>query len=65
MARLTLDLPQELIAELGKVARRRGKNTSDFIREALELYFRQRTGSDRWATSPERPEIKPVMRVAG
>ena len=39
VARLTLDLPQELIAELGKCA---GKSIPDFIREELELRYLHR-----------------------
>jgi hypothetical protein len=39
VARLTLDLPQELIAELGK---RAGKSIPDLIREELELRYLHR-----------------------
>jgi hypothetical protein len=41
-ARLTLDLPQELIAELGKRAGKSGKSIPDLIREELELRYLHR-----------------------
>lgn len=39
MARLILDLPQELIAQLERHAVKSGKSIPDFVREELELRY--------------------------
>lgn len=61
VVRLILDLPEELISELESRAEERGKNTSDLIREALELYFRQRTVIRPMGDISEHPEVKRVI----
>jgi Arc/MetJ-type ribon-helix-helix transcriptional regulator len=62
VARLTLDLPQELIAELENRAEKSGKNTSELVREALELYFRQRPVRKPRDDISDRPEFQRAIQ---
>ncbi len=63
MADMTLDLPDELIAELESRAEKSGKNTSERVREALELYFRQRPVSKPRGDISDRPEVRRAIQI--
>jgi Arc/MetJ-type ribon-helix-helix transcriptional regulator len=63
MAEITLDLPEELIAELESRAEKSGKNTSELVREALELYFRQRPLSKPKGDISDRPEFRRAIQL--
>lgn len=60
MSRLTLDLPQELIAELEN---RAGKSIPDFIREELELRYLHRLPRRRKGDISDRPEVQRAIRL--
>jgi Arc/MetJ-type ribon-helix-helix transcriptional regulator len=63
MAEITLDLPEELIAELESRAEKSGKNTSELVREALELYFRQRPVRKLRGDISDRPEVRRAIQI--
>ncbi len=63
MARLTLDLPQDLIAELEKRAAKSGKSIPDFIREELELRYLHRLPERRRGDISDRPEVQRAIRI--
>jgi len=41
MERVMLTMPQELVADVDRAARRRGQNRSEFVRAALHDYLEQ------------------------
>ncbi|MBA3614956.1 MAG: ribbon-helix-helix protein, CopG family [Rubrobacteraceae bacterium] len=63
MARLTLDLPQELIAELEKRAGKSGTSIPDFIREELELRYLHRLPERKGGDISDRPEIQQAIQL--
>jgi hypothetical protein len=63
VARLTLDLPQELIAELEKRAGKSGASIPDFIREELELRYLHRLPERRKGDISDRPEVRRAMQI--
>ena len=63
MARLTLDLPQDLIAELEKRAAKSGKSIPDFIREELELRYLHRLPERKRGDISDRPEVQRAIRI--
>lgn len=63
MARLTLDLPQELIAKLEERAGKSGKSISDFIREELELRYLHRLPERKKGDISNRPEVRRAIQI--
>ncbi len=63
MARLTLDLPQELIAELEKRAGKSGTSIPDFIREELELRYLYRLPERKRGDISDRPEVRRAIQL--
>ncbi len=63
MARLTLDLPQDLIAELEKRAAKSGKSIPDFIREELELHYLHRLPERKRGDISDRPEVQRAIQL--
>jgi hypothetical protein len=63
VARLTLDLPQELISELEKRADKSGQSIPDFIREDLELRYLHRLPERRKGDISDRPEVRRAIQV--
>jgi hypothetical protein len=63
VARLTLDLPQELISELEKRAEKSGQDIPDFIREDLELRYIHRLPEHRKGDISDRPEVQRAIQV--
>ncbi len=63
VAEITLDLPEELIVELESRAEKSGKNTSELVREALELYFRQRPVRKPRGDISDRPEVRRAIQI--
>ena len=63
MARLTLDLPQDLIAELGRHAEKSGQSIPDFIREELELRYLHRLPERKREDISNRPEVQRAIRI--
>lgn len=63
MARLTLDLPQDLIAELERHAEKSGKSVPDFIREELELRYLHRLPERKRGDISDRPEVQRAIRL--
>ena len=65
MARLILDLPQELTAELEKRAGKSGKSIPDFVREELELRYPHRLPELKRGGISGRPEVRRAFRLQG
>lgn len=63
MARLTLDLPQELIAELEKRAGKSGTSIPDFIREEPELRYLHRLPERKRGDISDRPEVRRAIQL--
>jgi Arc/MetJ-type ribon-helix-helix transcriptional regulator len=63
VAEMTLDLPEELISELETRAEESGKSISDLVREALELYFRQRPVRKLGEDISDRPEFRRAIQL--
>lgn len=63
MGETILDLPEELIAELESRAQKSGKNTSELVREALELYLRLRPVKKPKGDISDRPEVRRAIRL--
>jgi Ribbon-helix-helix protein, copG family len=63
VARLTLDLPQELIAELEKRAGKNGTSIPDFIREELELRYLHRLPERKRGDISDRPEVRRAIQL--
>jgi hypothetical protein len=63
VARLTLDLPQELIAELERQAVRSDKSLPDFIREELELRYLHRLPKRKRGDISDRPEARRAIQI--
>lgn len=63
MARLTLDLPQELIVELERRAEKSGKSIPDFIREELELRYLHRLPERERGDISDRPEVRRAIQL--
>ena len=63
MARLTLDLPQELIDELEKRAGKSGASIPDFIREELELRYLHRLPERERGNVSDRPGVKQAIQT--
>ncbi len=63
MARLTLDLPQELIAELERRAGKSGTSIPDFIREELELRYLHRLPERKRGDISNRPEVRRAIQI--
>jgi hypothetical protein len=63
VARLTLDLPQELITELERHAGKSGKSIPDFIREELELRYLHRLPERKRGDISDRPEVRRAIRL--
>jgi hypothetical protein len=63
VARLTLDLPQELIAELERQAARSDKSLPDFIREELELRYLHRLPKRKRGDISDRPEVRRAIQM--
>ena len=63
VARLTLDLPQELIAELEKRAGKSGTSIPDFIREELELRYLHRLPERKKGDISDRPEVRRAIQL--
>ena len=62
MASLTLDLPQELIAELEKRAEKSGQSIPDFIREELELRYLHRLPERKRGDISDRAEVQRAIQ---
>ncbi len=63
MARLTLDLPQELIAELEKRAGKSGTSMPSFIREELELRYLYRLPERERGDISDHPEFRRAIKL--
>ncbi len=63
VARLTLDLPQELIAELERRAAKSGKSIPDFVREEMELRYLHRLPEYRRGDISDRPEVRRAIQI--
>jgi hypothetical protein len=63
VVRLTLDLPQELIAELEKRAGKSGTSITDFIREELELRYLHRLPERKRGDISDRPEVQRAIKL--
>jgi Ribbon-helix-helix protein, copG family len=63
VAHLTLDLPQELIAELEKRAGKSGKSIPNFIREELELRYLHRLPERKKGDISDRPEFRQAIKL--
>lgn len=63
MARLILDLPQELIAELERRAGKSGKNIPDFVREELELRYLHWLPERKRGDISDRPEVRRAIQL--
>ena len=63
MARLILDLPEELIAELDKRAAKNGQSIPDFIREELELSYPHRLPQRKRGDISNRPEVQRAIQL--
>lgn len=63
MARLTLDLSQELIADLEKRAGENGKSIQDFICEELELRYLLRLPKRKKGDISGRPEVQRALKL--
>lgn len=63
VARLILDLPQELIAELEKNAGRSGTSIPDFIREELELRYLHRLRERKKGDISDCPEVQRAIQL--
>jgi hypothetical protein len=63
VARLTLDLPQELIVELERRAEKSGKSIPDFIREELELRYLHRLPERERGDISDRPEVRRAIQL--
>lgn len=63
VARLTLDLPQELIAKLEERAGKSGKSISDFVREELELRYLHRLPERKKGDISNRPEVRRAIQI--
>jgi len=62
VARLTLDLPQELIAEREKRAGKGGKSILDFIREELDIRYLDRLPERKKEDSSGCPEVQRAIQ---
>jgi len=65
VASLTLDLPQELIAELEKRAEKSGQSIPDFIREELELRYLHRLPERKRGDISDRPDVRRAIQLQG
>lgn len=63
MARLTLDLPQDLISEMEKRAAKNGQSILNFIREELELRYLLRLPEHKRGDTSDRPEAQRAVRI--
>lgn len=63
VARLILDLPQELIAELERRAAKSGKSIPDFVREDLELRYLHLLPERMRGDISDRPEVRRAIRL--
>jgi hypothetical protein len=63
VARLTLDLPQELIAELEIRAEKRGQSIPDFIREELEIRYLHRLPERKRGDISDRSEFRRAIQM--
>lgn len=63
VARLTLELSQELIADLEKRAGKSGKSIQDFIREELELRYLLRLPKRKKGDISGRPEVQRAIKL--
>lgn len=63
MARLTLDLPQELISELKKRAAEHGQSIPDFIPEELEPRYLHRLPEHKRGDISDCPEVQKAIRI--
>ncbi len=63
VARLTLDLPQELIAELERRATTSGESVPDFVREDLELRYLHRLPKRKRGDISNRPEVRRAIQI--
>ena len=62
MARLTLDLPQDLISELEKRAAKNDQSIQDLIREELELRYLHRLPERQRGDISDRPEVQRAIQ---
>jgi hypothetical protein len=62
MARITLDLPDELLSELEKQADKSGVSVEDLIRRTLEYDFPRISGRSKGDIS-DRPEVRRAIQV--
>ena len=63
MAKMTLDLPEELISQLEKHAGKSGKSIPDFIREELELRYVHRLPERERGNISNRPEVRRAIQI--
>src|SRR5215210_5904413 len=63
VAEVTLDLLEELIAELEKHARKSSKSTPDFICEELELRYLHRLPERKRGDISDRPEVQRAIKL--
>lgn len=63
VARVVLDLSQELIAELETRAARSGKSIPDFVREELELRYLHRLPKRKRGDISDRPEVQRAIQI--
>ena len=62
MVRLTLDLLQELIAELERHAEKTGKSIRHFIREELKLRYLHRLPERKKGNISDLPEVQRAIQ---
>ncbi len=60
---MTLDLSEELIAELEKHAGKSGQSIPDFIREELELRYLHRLPERKRGDISDRPEVRRAIQI--
>ena len=63
VAKIALDLPEELISELESRAEKSGRSISDLVCEALELHFRQRPVRKPRGDISDRPEVQRAIKL--
>ena len=63
VARLTLDLPQELIAELKRRAAKSGRSIPDFVREELELRYLHWLQERKKGDISDRLEVERAIQI--
>lgn len=64
MAKVTVSLPEELIAQIDQVARAEQRTRAELLHEAIEHYLREKGGLHRWEDPVVLNAVATQRRIA-